>query len=392
MISIYENVVEEFNKRNCKLLVSENEFYEIKKNNKQFKLYYTASCGHNHNVFYNVFKSRNTGITCPSCKNKEICKKIKEQFQNCQLSKTCRIEQEFKFIKDFQKITENDFNIIKAFDGCNVDIIYKPKYIEEDKWVGIQVKTTNKAHLTYSFGINNNNYKNCLILLFCVEDDRMWLITENIIINQQKISIGYSKSKYNIYKVTKEDIINKLNVYYNITSKFNFDILNTPTNMYQQREQIFKNYRKKIISFINFHYDEMEGTVYDFKINNYKVQEKVCKLCEKQNRYIFFLCKNNGLVNGKPNKIQYDIGDNDFYWLNCDDKKTFFVIPEQVLVEKGFVGNKEENKNKQFLKITIKDELHYKLKWLESYRFNYETINEEPNKDRLCNLLIYNIE
>jgi hypothetical protein len=42
MTKSYENVVEEFNKRNCKLLVSEEEFNEIKrqsskcfKNNKQ---------------------------------------------------------------------------------------------------------------------------------------------------------------------------------------------------------------------------------------------------------------------------------------------------------------------------------------------------------------------
>jgi hypothetical protein len=383
MINSYENVVKEFDKRNCKLIINEEEFNEIKRqSSKLFKLNYIASCGHNHNVFYNVFKSRNTGIICPSCKNKEIGQNIKEKIQNNELSKIHTIEQEFTFIKEFQNIVGTYFNVIKAFDGCNIDIIYKPINIVANKWVGIQVKTTNKIHSTYGFGFQTD-YKNCLNLLFCVEDKSMWLIPENIILNQKKVSIGYTNSKYNIYKVNEETIVNRLHELYISTSKFEFDILNKPTNIYQQREQEFKIFRQETIQFINFHYDEMEGTVYDFKINNFKVQEKVAKLC-KENRYIFFLCKNNGKLNYKQNLIQYDIGDNDFYWLNCDNKQTFFVIPEQKLIEKGLVGN---DKNRKTLKITIKDELHNKSQWLIPFMFNYNTINQEDNKIRLLNLL-----
>ena len=114
---------------------------------------------------------------------------------NNEISKTCNIEQEYKYIKSFQEIIKKDFISFKAFDGCNVDLIYKPNNILEDKWVGIQVKTKNSRNLTYSFHINNI-YKDCLILLYCIEDNVMWLIPENIIGNQKKISIGYNKSKY----------------------------------------------------------------------------------------------------------------------------------------------------------------------------------------------------
>ena len=74
MPNTYENIIEEFNNKNCKLLTSKEEFCEILKISKKgiYKLNYIASCGHNHVVFYNVFKSRGTGIICPSCKNKEI--------------------------------------------------------------------------------------------------------------------------------------------------------------------------------------------------------------------------------------------------------------------------------------------------------------------------------
>ena len=165
---------------------------------------------------------------------------------------------------------------------------------------------------------------------------------------------------------------------YNNTSKYNFDVINTPTNIYQQREQLFRKYREEIINFIKFDYDEMEATVYDFKINNFKIQEKVSKIHDKENRYIFILCKNKGV----KNQIQYDIGDNHFYWLNCDNKKTFFVIPESILIKRGIIGNKIENNNKQTLKITVKKELHNKSSWLQIYIFDYENID----KDRLLYL------
>ena len=379
MVNIYENVIEEFNKQNCKLLTTKEEYIDILKNTKNvYRLNYIASCGHTHIVFYNVFKSRGTGVICPSCKNKKIGDDKKEKMKNNEMSKTSTIEQEFKFIKEFKELLKNEFNIIKAFDGCNSDLIFKPNNVLEDKWVGIQVKTTNVRHLTYGFHINNI-YKNCLILLYCVEDNKMWLIPENIIGEQKKISIGYNKSKYNIYQINENTVINKLNELYNNTTNFEFDKLNTPTCIYQQREQIFRNFREEKINYIKFEYGEMEGTVYDFKINNFKVQEKVAKISDKENRYIFFLCKNNG----SSSKIQYDIGDNDFYWLNCDNKKTFFVIPESILIKKGFIGNKIENINRQTLKITVKKELHNKSLWLQDYMFDYENID----KDRLLFLL-----
>lgn len=388
MANIYENIVNEFIKRGCKLLTTKEEHCEIIHNSKKcnYKLNYVACCGHNHTVFYNVFKSRNTGIICSSCKNKEIGKTIKTKIKNNEISKNCNIEQEFTFIKEIQELVKNEFNTIKAFDGCNVDFMFKPKNILEDNWVGVQVKTTIVRHLTYSFHINNI-YKDCLILLYCVEDKSMWIFPENIIGNQKKISIGSNKSKYNNYKVNENSIINKLNELYIKSNKFNFDIINTPTNIYQQREQLFRKYREEKINFIKFEYDEIEATVYDFKIGVFKIQEKVSTINKVTKECVFQLCKNKGKINNKQNQIQYDIGDNDLYWLNCDNNQNFFVIPEKTLIDKGYVGNNLANNNKKYIKITVKTILHYKSKWLEPFMFNYENINETINKNRLLNLL-----
>ena len=382
MITNYGRTDEEFNQRNCKLLTTKEEYDEILKLAKHgnYKLNYIASCGHEHVVFYNVFKSRGTGIICPGCKSKEITGNIKKKMINNEISKTYTLEMEFSFIKKICELLKNHVEIIKAFDGCNVDVIFRPKNIIDDNWVGIQIKTNNTIHLTYSFHMNNV-YKNCLILLYCNEDESMWLIPENIIIDQKKISIGYTKSKYNIYKVSKDNIVSKLNELYQKTSKFPFDKLNTPNNIYQQREKEFRKYREEKINFIKFDYYYMEGTVFDFKIENYNVQEKVAKI-DNKNKCTFELSKNNGSTNGIRNKSQYDIGDNDYYWLNCDNKKIFFVIPENILIDKGLIGNNNGKKQKYF-KVEIKETLTKKNKWLQTYMFNYENID----KDKLLNLL-----
>jgi hypothetical protein len=380
----YENVIEEFSNRNCKLLTTKEDYVVIPKS-KPYKLNYIASCGHEHNVFFNVFKSRNTGVICSSCKNKQIGNNKKEEMKNNKITKINTTEQEFNFITNVSEILQNDFEVVKAFDGCNVDIIFKPKNTTHDEWVGIQVKTTNVRRLTYSFHINHI-YKNCLLLFYCCEDESMWIIPENIIGEQKKVSIGYNKSKYNIYKTCKNTIVSKLNELYNTSNKFSFENLNLPSNIYQQREQVFRKYREDKIDFINFDYYGMEATVYDFKIGNLKVQEKVTQKCDKENRYKFCICKNNGIVNNKSNHIQYDIGDNDFYWLNCEDKKTFFVIPEKYLVEKGIIGNNGIKKS-LFLKITVKEILHKNSAWLQPYMFDYENID----KDRLLSVININI-
>lgn len=374
----YENVFEEFNKRKCKLVTTREEYENILTLSKScnYRLNYIASCGHPHIVFYNVFKSRGTGVICSSCKNKQTGEKQKEKIKNNELSKLYKMEQEFDFIMKMKGILISDFDFMKAFDGCKVDVIFKPKNVANDKWVGIQVKTTKERRSTYSFHIKNN-YTDCLILLHSSDDETTWLIPENIIGKQTKISIGYKKSKYNIYKISKENVVERLNQLYNATTQFSFSELNLPINYYQQREQEFRKYREETIPFIKFDYPEMEGTVYDFKIGNLKIQEKVSQI-NSEHLYHFCIYKNNGST---KNYIQYAIGDNDFYWLNCADKKVFFVIPEKIFIDKGIIGNDDANYKTQ-LKIKMPISINKKCEWLIPYMFDYHNIE----KQRLLNL------
>jgi len=377
MSNLYENTIEEFNKRGCTLITTKEEHSKIISISKHsnYKLNYIASCGHNHTVFYNVFKSRGTGIVCPSCKYTENGKIKKEQFKNNEIPKLGYIDQENDCIIKLIGQLNKDFEIVKAFDGCIVDMIYKPIGTKEDTWVGIQVKTTNRDMNGYSFNLQNN-YKNCLILCFDCINENIWIFPENYFnkTNQTKISIGFTKSKYNVFKVEKSNLISCLYNYYVNTSKFTFDELNLPINIFQQREQEYRKFREEKIDFLKFEYDNKEGTVYDFKIGKNKIQEKVTCINNETKMVMFQLCKNNGANKGKKIFCQYDVGDNDFYWLNVDNKKTFFVFPEQLLIDRGIIGN---TKTTKFFKITLKEKIHKISEWILPYMFDYENIDRE---------------
>ena len=88
----------------------------------------------------------------------------------------------------------------------------------------------------------------------------------------------------------------------------------------------------------------------------------------------------NGKINGKRAQQCYDIGDNDYYWLNADDKQLFYVFPEQILIEKGYIGYK----GKKQLKINPKETTHNG--WIQPYKFNYNSIGLFE-KNRLLNIL-----
>ena len=382
----YERVKQSFANEKCVLLDTPQEFMEIRKKSKSnYKYNYIASCGHQHIVYHHVFLSRKTGVICPDCallRNKDVMKK------KMQDDKTLFIQLEYDCIQYFKELLNDNFDVIKAFDCCKSDVILKPRVITENKWIGIQFKTTKKSNRGYGFCLGKD-YTGYLILCMCKEDKRMWAIPYEDVSGMIKIAIGNSKSKYDKYEITKETISNKMFEFYNSTNQTEFDILNTPQNIYQQREQEFRKFREENVDFLTFVDSGMEGTVSDFVIEDtlfnfgIKVQEKVGCYTD-DGRIMFGVCKNdndNKTSNHKTNK-QYDIGDNDIYWLNCTDKKYFYVFPEDVLIEKGYVGT-TTNKTYNIKLPKIENQIKKPDYWTNPYLFNYENID----KDRLLNII-----
>lgn len=185
-------------------------------------------------------------------------------------------------------------------------------------------------------------------------------------------TIGIAKkSKYNKYEITKEILFESLDVFYNTLPTFEYDTINIPISKCQQQEQEFRNLRESKIDFIEFTNNDIEGLVYDFKIGNKKVQEKVGSYCKENNpnMFVFNLNKYDCRINGKCQQKCYEEGDNDLYWLHCKNSK-FYVIPESVLIEQCFVG---KNCKKQL----YVSPTNQNTSWCNPYQFDYNNVDKE---------------
>lgn len=364
----YESVCKSFEDKECKLCYTKEEFVDFYINNSQ-KIKYIASCGHENLVRLKNFTSLNQGINCPSCVN--INTGIFLTNLRSGPNGNSSLEQEFSCINYFIDLVKDKFIIKKTFDGCKADIVIKPLNSVEDLWLGIQVKTTNikTERSQYYFRLNNSKYENCLLLCMCETDKKIWLIPYEDIVDQQTIGIA-QKSKYNKYEI-KSNLSENIQKYYNSTNKFCFEILNTPISYSHKQEQVYRNYREQKIDFIEFKNNSIEGLVYDFMINNKKVQEKVGTICKPNNpnMFSFTLNKYKCRVDSKCVQQNYQEGDNDLYWLNCKNNN-FYVIPEYILIEKGFVG-KDCKKEKLYVSPTNKN-----TEWCNEYLFNYDNVDK----------------
>ena len=365
-IPTYESMSSYFESKSCKLSYTKDEFENYYINNKQ-KINYIASCGHENKVSWKNFRSINQGINCPKCVNKNTGEKLKE-FRVGDNKNSCL--QELKCINYFKNLITDYYTLEKLFDGCKADIVIKQKEQELDLWLGIQVKSTNKKteRSQYYFRVNNSKYDDCLLLCICEEDKKMWLIPYDEVEGLKTIGIA-EKSKYNKYEINIENLIEKLNYFYNLIKIFDFDTLNTPINNTQQQELEYRKLRETTINFIQFQNNEVEGLVYDFKIGDKKIQEKVGSIVHNNpNSFSFNLIK-KCRSDGKSKKQSYQEGDNDFYWLHCKNGK-FYVIPEKELIINGYIG--KDCKEHLYVSPT-----NTNTEWCNKYLFDYDNVDKE---------------
>ena len=200
----------------------------------------------------------------------------------------------------------------------------------------------------------------------------MWLIPYEDVKGQKTIGIAL-KSKYNCYEVTIDNTQNKLMHFYGTMTKFQFNTLNTPTSDTQKQEQYYRKLREDKLEFIKFVYPDWEGTVYDFKIADKKIQEKVGFICKNNpNSFGFHINKSDG----KKYNCSYKLGDNDLYWLHCKNTTRFYVIPESILIEKRFIGDNCKQHLYNF-------PTNINTKWTSDYLFDYDNLDQ----DKLLQLL-----
>ena len=300
-------------------------------------------------------------------------------------NKIYKINMEFECIKYLNEMLNQKFIIKKLFDGCKADLALKPKNCDIDEWIGIQIKSTqrkvkNNNSEAYKFDLSKD-YENLIIICICLEDNNTWIFENNFVRHIKTTLTISDNSKYNKYK-TDNNIMYILENYYNNSKikKFKLGELDTPGSKNTQTEYEYRKIREEKITFLDFINNEMEGLVYDFKIGDKKIQEKVGGYPHKNiNTYHFTFSKMKGRIEGKKIRQTYEIGDCDFYWLNCKNSSIFYVIPESILIEKRYIGNSDG----KIKSITI-SKTNKKIFWTEDYLFNYENLD----KEKLCKILL----
>lgn len=172
------------------------------------------------------------------------------------------------------------------------------------------------------------------------------------------------------YIVHPEELYEHLMEIYNFedTIKFKLEDLNKREYKSLAQEDKYQNLRKEKLSFFDFK-NCQNYTLTDFVLNDFKVQEKIAK---KDNSY--YIC-NLHKSNGRDNKIAYNENDNDFYWIHLDDWETFYVIPQNVLIDHGHITTSTQIGNKRLTIYPKKYNDKNINGWLEDYMFEYDNLD-----------------
>lgn len=370
MVNItFEKLQEDLKTQNCLLLNSKMEFEIICKTDKNIKVDIKASCGHQHHLYVYHFLSNRPLPQCKLCRVSNVSNKMKHQYNNNK-NKMNEIES-IGFNKIVKYLTPY-FEIQRTNEGCLADFIIRPIGECEDKWIGIQLKTTVKYDETYKqYSFKNfSNYKNLLIMCISLEDNKLWIIPYNLISNVKTgISISNTKSKYNkyLFKETSniKDVINDNKLHFEYLTSMEFM---TPQSKSQQQEHKYSLIREKYLNFIKFTKPIIQGTVTDFLINNFKIQEKVSH--QHGNSECVCLYVNNGSDEYKKRKYRgYQLGENDFYWFHIRSTLAFYMVPQTILYKYGLIYGENIIGKRIIFNLSL-----HKL-WLEPYLFSYENLD-----------------
>ncbi len=365
IIDSYEDYIENNNKTKSKQLL-------------HTKFNFIGVCGHKSSAVFTNFKTRGTGKRCKNCVSKYTSDTLK--INGIIVNNTCEnnsIELVEKYLSDY-------YDIKRTNEGCTVDIAIREKDSIIDEWIPIQMKSTNKiSHKMYSFRRLNVLYKNMLIICICLLEEKIWVIPYNHI-NHTSSNLNISmRSKYNEYLVPDNTLL------YTYMDKYKKDYIRlpiktcmTPVSDLQKREQEYIQKREKYIDFLEFEQLKIQNTPTDFMINGKKIQEKVCGFIKEKSSLIAYLSSNNGKSKTGTKKFRtYRLGENDYYWLHSSIDDRFWIIPEGILFEKGYLSNKDETKTRMSIRINVKNKNNYGVReWIREYEYNYLEISKDKEK------------
>ena len=360
----YDRVNGIFEEQGCVLLMPEEEFNKSKVHCKSwFKI--RSSCGHERIAHLDSFISFGCGVLCKECMSKRTYEPV--DCSNVEYQGFCAI----------REAIQSEWDVFKMVEGTKADFAIKPKTVNEDEWVAVQLKVTRKPVTkwdNYCFCNVDKNYNGMVVLCICLQDKRTWAFEGSQVLNVKRLQIGNKTSKYSPNEVVFTDVSNSLKAFYDTLPKHHVHSLNVPIGEAQQREQMYRKKREEALPFIDFVYPEEEALKYDFTVGNLKIQEKVASQHTKRGKKINSYC-----VNLTNRNRYYKEGDNDLYWINIPDNQMFYLFPEAVLVKHNYVKNSTNEVRTRLLNLHPKTARAEFLNdpWANDYIFRYDTITQE---------------
>lgn len=350
----YDEIYGRFDEVGCKLLTSKDEFVKNRMTVRScFKFH--ATCGHEREgILGNITLA--PGMLCKHCSRLDFIKQSVERAKRDGLPTGCVIEYEsICYIKDQ---LDDLFDVEILCEGCKADLAVRPKDVEADEWMGIQLKATEKKNNknAYSFA-TKCKYDDLVVFCICPKENKLWYIPTDMLENRTNVTV-VEKEGTLFNKCFVPNVVNQVHDLYNTKKKHKLSVLDTPQSETSKQEKVFRMLRETRLSSLQFEKPYMNYLVYDFKVNGFRVQEKVVSDDNHVSLH---------KANGKNQKQPYAKGDNDFYWLHKKNKNTFYVIPEVVLIEHKYISNELQEGNR-YLNVKYAN-------WIKDYKFKYDDLD-----------------
>jgi transposase len=378
------------------LAINKKQFYELLREAKEThtsknkfairlhaKFPFKFSCGHTECCTYNKFISQ-------SNESERLCKDCNIKKKQNQGITTMKTEENTEdYLKEI--IDNNIIDFVLCPEGCAVDMRFKPINVEVDLWFPVQLKSSDN---TTNTGFNlkgkyDTQYKYQLLLCHHLNKNNIFIFKPFSEIKPKKtITISYEtgNSKYLKFKLNNHNDLTNILLDYYYNPEY-YDLLKsgeTFDDMIDKNQKLERKYEKIRLDTIRFmNFVRYRNRPHDFKVNDIvNVQEKTRNKDNRcVNAYHFNLVHSDGSANGQKKNKPYDIGDNEFYWLNLAGTKIFYVIPEEHLLD----GNKIRD-NISLHRINMPPRDNYNDQWTYKFRFSYDTISQPEEKSRLLKM------
>ena len=85
---------------------------------------------------------------------------------------------------------------------------------------------------------------------------------------------------------------------------------------------------------------------------------------------------NNGKIDKKRAFRSYHLRQNDVYWFHSSIDDRFWIVPEMILYEHGYISDPENPDKKSKVSLNFVNS-NSNYKWIEDYEYSYSNVNRD---------------